>query len=512
MLPKQLFYVTQDQLCAYQWRRGRLGEATRFGADAAAIEAFGDYLDAHPGIPASLVADLVEEDFQRQLLPHVGGRSGRELLARRLGQLYRETPWRHAVVQGRETEGRRDDQVLFSALTNGAILQPWVQALEQHRTPLAAIHSAAHLSALLARKISTPQEHLLLITRQSGGLRQSYFQGRDLKFSRLTELAEDEPLAAHSAAETARMQQFLTSTRMLVRGDLLRVMVLTPAADLAALEALCEDRSGIAFHFIEMDSAAARLKLDSVPQLCDRLLLTLVARQTPPTQYALGPQGRFYQLWQTRMTLFGASAALALGASLWVAAAIWSAAADSRDSARLLAEAASYDSRYHATMASLPPSATRTANMKAAVQLESLLRAQAPAPSGLIALVSRALERTPAITLNALEWKLAQPGAAMPAATGEASNPVNASSLGIGRPPLQQLLVEGEVGTPQTSYRAILAALGQFVLDLRGNPNLTVEVAETPLDVRSDVKLSGKAGVSDTGSKPKFVLKLSWRP
>jgi hypothetical protein len=344
----------------------------------------------------------------------------------------------------------------------------------------------------------------LLIARQSGGLRQSYFQGRYLKFSRLTELAPDQALAFHAAAETSRMQQFLTSTRLIGRGDLLRVMVLTPADGVPALEALCQDGPEIAFHFITIDSAAARLKLASTPERCDSLLLTLLGQQAPASQYALGAQARFYQLWQARMTLGAASAALALIAALWVASNIWDLNQNSRDIERLHAEAASYDSRYRAIMASLPPTATRSANMKAAVQLEAMLRAQAPAPATLAALVSRALDRTPAIELTALEWKVAGPA--------EASNMVTASSVGIVRAPLQLLLVEGEIGTPQTSYRSILAALNQFVLDLRGNPNLTVEVVTTPLDLRSDVKLSGKAGLAEAERKPAFALKLSWRP
>jgi hypothetical protein len=504
VLPKQLFYVTHDQLCAYQWQRGRLSAPERFDADADGIEGFGRYLDQHRTAPACIVADLVEEDFQRQLLPHVGGRAGRELVARRLLQLYRDTPYRRAQIQGRESEGRRDDQLLLSALTNAAAVQPWALALEQHRAPLAAIYSAALLSALLVDKLALAQDHLLLITHQSGGLRQSYFQGKELKFSRLTELGAQDDLAAHIAAETARMQQFLISTRLLVRGKLLRVVALAPAGQLPALEAVCEDDAETAFHFLDMESAAERLRLDGAPQLCDQLLLALVGRHLPASHYALGAQGRFYRLWQARLALNAGSAALAAGTALWLASAAWGIVQDGRNSTRLLAEAADDDQRYRAVMAKLPPAATRAANMKAAVQLDTLLKTQAPGPAALVALLSQSLDRVPAITLNAFDWTVAQPS--------DAANPIMASSVGILRAPAQQLLVEGEVAEAQGGYRNILDAVNQLALDLGRHPNTVVEMVDTPLDVRSNVKLSGKAGLGEPDANAKFSLKVSWKP
>lgn len=512
MLPKQLFYLTQDQLCAYQWRRGRLGDATHFAADADGLAAFGAYLDAHLDTPAYMLTDLVEEDFQRLSLPHVGGRAGRGLVARRLQQLYRDTPYRQAQVQARELGGRRDDQWLFSALTNAAAVQPWAAALEQRRVPLAALYSVAFLSAQLVRKLRTPTAHRLLITQQSGGQRQTYFQDGALKFSRLTEVLNHDDLATRTAAEAARMQQFLTSTRLLGRGDLLRVTVIAPSASMPALESLCVDGHAVAYDFLDLESAAARLKLAGAEQVCDLLLLTLAARHAPASHYQLGPQRRFYQLWQARMSLASARWAIALGAVLSIGVNLWQMSSDEHDEARLQREAHDIEQRYQSIMTSLPPTATATANMKAAVQLDSMLRAQAPVPAPLFAVVSAALERNPDINLAALEWKVAHQPAPSQPGNIEASAPITASSLGIPQAPLQSLLIEGDVGTPKTGFRPALEAVNRFVLDLRANPQLAVDVVATPLDVRPDVKLSGKAGLNEPDNKPKFVLNVNWRP
>jgi hypothetical protein len=516
VLPKHLFYLTNDQLCAYQWRKGKLSAGTRFAADRAGMDEFAHYLDQAPPDPAYLVADLVEEDFQRQSLPHVGGSAGRKLVERRLSQLYRDTPYRHACVQGRASEGRRDDLVLLSALTNAALVQPWTELMEQRRLPLAAVYSAAFLSAELVKRLAMAQEHLLLLTHQSGGLRQSYFQGPHLKFSRLTSLdsfVESVPL------ETAKMQQFLTSTHLIARAQLLHVVVLAPPEQLPALENLCQDGPETAFHFIDTETAAARLALASAPQLADPLLLALVGLDAPPSHYPLGDQGRFFRLWQARVSLYAATVAVAAVALASVLSDSWAIVDGRNSSARMLEEARQFSSKYHAIMSTLPPSAEKPANMKAAVQLDQMLAAHGPAPAPLVALVSEALEFAPAIRLAALEWQAEQPplpsagaGSVPVTSNGEVLAPIPASLVGVPAAPPQTLRVEGEIEVAQSDYRAILGSLNQFSQQLRRDPRIAVEVLEAPLDVRHTAKLSGKTGIAEIDVKPRFALRVTWKP
>ena len=515
MLPKLLFHVTSDQLAAFRWQRGTLTPGPVLRADADGLAAFGRYLDAHADVPAWLVADLVEEDFQRQMLPHVGGRAGRGMVERRLAQHYRDTPLRHAALQERDDEGRRDDHALFSALTNPALVQPWLDVIEQLQHPLAAAYSAAHLSALLARRLALAQEHLLLITEQAGGLRQSYFQGPYLKFSRLTALAAGEDVAAATAQETARMQQFLTSTRLLPRGGMLQVAIVAPDARLAALERDCEDGPETSFHFVGLQAAADLFGLAEVPPDSQRLLLDVVARQAPASQYALPSPRRFYRIWQGRIALNGLAAMCALVAGLWLlsdASAIVDARAASE---QLLADTARDDARYRAAMASLPAGPVKAANMKAAALLESQLATHAPAPAQLATLVSHALERAPAIRLIGFDWQAGTPAPTAPdqmAGTSQASGPIPASELGLPNAPPQTLRIDGEIEAAQSDFRTIVDNVNQFAYEMARNPGVAVEIVESPIDIRQNVKLTGSTGPQDIGSKPRFVLKVTWKP
>ncbi|HAT31418.1 MAG TPA: hypothetical protein DCW29_11380 [Janthinobacterium sp.] len=511
MFRKQLFYLTSEQLCAYQWHQGKLGPGHVFANDAAGLEAFAAYLESRDNTPAYLLTDLIEEDFQRQSLPHVGGKTGRALLLRRLTQLYRDTPFRMASVQGRDEDGRRDDQVLFSALTNPALPQPWLAALELARTPLAGMYSASFLGAQLVQGLRIFNQHLLMVTRQSGGVRQSYFQDGQLRFSRLTPAIDRDGVVVNLAGETAKTHQFLTSTRALERGDVLHAVILAPLGQMAALAPHCHDGQELTYRFIAMEKAAGRLGLDAAPALSDQLLLNLLARHPPASHYALGARARFYQLWRARIALFGASAALAAATVLTVGANLWGIVDASVADARLRAEARAFDVRYHGIMSSLPPQVDKTRNMKAAVTIDHLVTTQAPTPLALTGILSEALDRVPQINLLQLDWKVDLP-AGRPRAENSPAAPISSLLIGFPVQPRQTLRVEAEVKLSQNDYRSALGSMQQLIRELARHPHLSVEIEQTPLDVRPNVKLAGKAATETLDGKAKFILNLAWNP
>nr|WP_315260395.1 hypothetical protein [uncultured Duganella sp.] len=524
MFPKHLFYLTSDQLCAYEWQGGRLSGGVCFVNNRGGIDDFMDYIENHHrSAPVYILADLIEEDFQRASVPHVGGRAGRALLQRRLLQQYRETPFRHHQIQGREAGGRRDDIALLSALTNPGSVQPWVEALEQMRIPLAGLYSTTLLSQELARQLAPRDEHVLLVTQQSAGWRQSYFQNGMLKFSRLTPATDRDGNPVNIGAETAKTQQFLTSQRLMARGSVLHAHVVTPAADSATLDAQCADGAETAFHFVTLESVAQRagLKTDGqqVDELAQRLaepmLLALLAQRKPDTHYTLGPWQRYFKLWRARLYLYASSAVMLVCCMLWTGVNLWQQRQADIDSVQLAAEAAQFDQRYRATMAEIPPRVTSTANMRAAVNVERMLATQSATPLGMATLVSQALETAPQIRLLQLHWKVSVPSAAVSAPGQDAAQAVPISSLvaGIpGRAP-QILVLEAEILAEQDDYRNAVDSMNQFARALAQHPRLTVEIEKPPVDTRSSVKLAGKAGAAVVASgHAKFTLNLVWKP
>jgi hypothetical protein len=538
VLSKHLLYLCNEQLCAYRWKGGRLTGGACFNNDRDGVDDFMDYMESHGVHAVYILADLIEEDFQRIHVPHVGGGAGRKLLRRRLLQQYRETPYRAHEIQGRESTGRRDDIVLLSALTNAASVQPWVEALEQLKMPLAGLYSTTLLSEELARRLALREEHLLLVTQQSAGWRQSYLQNGMLKFSRLTQAIDRDGQPADIGVETAKTQQFLTSVRLMARGNVLQTVVIAPEADSDDLYRQCEDGPETMFRFMALEAAAAKVGLktgggqasgpdaDLTPPLAptlaatlaDPMLLALLGQKAPPSHYTLGTMQRYYRLWRARVSFYVISAGLAACCAVWAGINLWQYRDAIDDAVRLKTEAAQYDQRYRVVMAAMPPRVTSTANMRAAVNVERMLATQAPSPLDMVAMVSDALEQTPQIRLLQLDWKVNLPGG-QPADTvvaGQnttASAPMSSLLAGIPGKAPQALLVEAEIMAEQDDYRNAVDSMNQFAQALARHRNLTVQVEKPPLDTRSSVKLSGKAGPqAATETRAKFTLNLLWKP
>ena len=521
MFRKQLLYLTSDTLCAYDWRHGALGPGQAFPASAAGLDGFAAWLEDPQAqrldVPAYLLTDLIEEDFQHQLLPHVRGKAGRALLERRKLQLHRDTPYRGSTLLGRESTGRHDDQVLFFALTNPTLLQPWTEALEHLRIPVAGIYSTSLLSIALVKKLALTHEHLLLVTQQSGGLRQSYYEKGQLRFSRQTATIALDGVAVNIALETEKTRQFLTSTRMLARGDVLNTVILAPAAQIAKLELLCDNGVEVAYHFIDLQLASERVGLRQTPALADELLLTLLGKHPPPSHYPPGPLARYYHFQRARKTLYGASALIGASAALWCVINLLGGINDAAGTARLQQETASYQERYRNTMSSLAPAPAKTQNMKVAVTLGRMIASQAPEPGRLLGLLSMALDQAPQVKLGQLHWHAGQPPTRA-AGSGQAppqpdANPVLGSSLaGVPIAPPQALRLEADVDMPNNDYRAALGAITAFAQNLARQPGMQVSIEETPLDLRPSASLSGKSAAPAAASQARFTLLLVWQP
>lgn len=515
---KQLLYLTNDQLTVCRWENGNPSRFCIFPDDELGWKDFSRHLAGSPNTPTWMLVDLIEEDFQRATLPHVLGNSKTALVQRHLDQLYRDTPYRQAAYQGREDQGRKDDRVLFSALTNAELLKPWLDALLKQKTPLVGIYSPALLSAMLIKKLALVSDNLLLVTHQSNGLRQSFFQGSELKFSRLTSLTDHTPsiVAKTTASETANTQHFLANSRLLPRGATLEVVILAHEGILPQIKATSQDAPGIAYRFINLAEAAASLGLKNPASvtLCDSLFLSLLSH-AGANQYAPKEQILFFRLRQGRFALYLMSVCLVTGSLLWSGTNSLKIKQYYQQSQQMNLEASEAQTQYQAIVRQLPATAATPQRMSVAVNLEQMISHNAPAPAQLLGIVSRALTALPQIRLDQLHWQVeADSESAAPAPPGAAENQETAPAalIGIPKKTSQILLLEGEVTSFAHDYRIALENVRRFAIELGKNRQLKVEITRSPLDIAPTAKLTGKAGNEDADSKARFSLKLTLSP
>jgi hypothetical protein len=243
MATKRILLLDGAFLTAYYWSGGKLKVEGEFTHEPVRLEAFVAYLKQHRSSLFYLLADIAEEGFQLEDLPYVQGADRAALLQRRLGQYYYNTPLSTAISLGRAKEGRRDEKLLFVALTRIETLTPWLDALREAEAILAGVHSVPLVIAEWAPKLLSGSGPVLFVSLSRGGVRQTFFDQGKLHFSRLSQLATHslDEIGRTCANDAAKIFQYLVAQRQIPRGAALRTMVLAHAGQIPALQDFCRD-------------------------------------------------------------------------------------------------------------------------------------------------------------------------------------------------------------------------------------------------------------------------------
>ncbi len=511
MPQNRLLFLDGNRLAAYHWQRGKLLAEGEFIHDNAGIKAFALYLAGHDGSLFSILADVTEEGFQLEEIPYVGGKDRTSLLQRRLTQYFYGTPYTLATSLGREKTGRRDEKILFAALTQPRHFQPWLDAMRQSGAQLAGIYSApVALASLLENKHATKGPQLVLSISRSG-VRQTFFNDGKLHFSRLTVLATGamEEAAIACAIEAKKIYQYLVGQRLVKRGAVLAVNVLVHPAQASAIQAHCKATAELNFVFIDLLEEAKRAKLNTpLPDSrCELLLLHQLIHRPPAHQFAPANERHFYRLWQLRFGLTAAalvffSACLLYSGKLYV---------DSHRlngrTTQLMNETSNDRSKYAVALDALPRIPIATEDMRALVNRFEELEARSPLLEAIYFPLSRALDATPGINIQRIDWKAsAKPSDAdAPAAIALKQAPltVDGSYFAIADIDAQLPLAIAN------DHRAMLQTVNQLLAELGKDTTIRVQMTQMPFDVESGKTIKGSADASTTqADAPRLALRI----
>src|SRR3989338_4306104 len=123
-----LLFLSAGHLHAQFMANGKIATQRGFPSTPDGHEEFAGFLKAVT-CPAYLLVDLIEEDFRQETVPHLIGSKRTAMLQRKIEQFYRGSPFHQATLLKRQKTGRRDDDILFSALTNPSHIMPWLNIM-----------------------------------------------------------------------------------------------------------------------------------------------------------------------------------------------------------------------------------------------------------------------------------------------------------------------------------------------------------------------------------------------
>ena len=527
--------LTNTRLVSLVTLRGRIVGRREFAVAGAGTAEFERYMAQYATVTTRLFTDLAEEDIRLDTIPHVGARDRETMLQRKLAQIFRSTPYRYAMLQGRETEGRRDDRVIYTAVTNAEVLRPWIEALERLHVPLAGIHSSAVFSATVLEELDLVFPHTLLVTFTPGGaLRQTYFRDREIKFSRLTplDLEPGQSPGRMVSEETTRTWQYLDSLRNFGPDDRLEVCILVHPNDRADLQENLRDFAQIQYRVLDIELVSTKLGLKPAPldSTAEEVIVHLFLMRPAPNHFASSEQMRHADRRRARRMLHQAAAGVLVASLAWggwnLSRVFRTTEADEQVTRQINALNREHDE----ITKSLPSFGVGGSTMRDVVSFYNAAIKPFPVFGEFLVPLSGALQAHPQVRLAQIAWvatddpktnpplgsglgsRAATPVKSLakadtpatgPAMTAETANPPFAG----GR--YEVALVEATVRVPQNDYRGALAEVERLAADISREGGYQAEVIDSPLDMRSSLMIQGRLGERETPvMEPRFVLRI----
>ena len=525
MADKLLIGISMQGATVADWRGNRIAEARTFADNEAGQAAFKEYLAYFSGVPAYFVVDAIEEDYRFETLPHAIGRDRADMVGRKLKQHYRNTPYSTAWLVGRESDKRRDDRYLFSALTNPELINDWLQAVVARGLPVAGIYLLPMLSGTLVDKLGVRAANLLLVFQRAGALRVTFFRNRQFRLSRLTrgDGGKPENRTRFFTEEISNTRLYLHALRSLTLDEHLTVLLMDRNDDLAEVAtSIARDNPSLECVRVGRRDIAARLGLpDSLLDTPYVIGLNLLGLKAPAGNLAPAGVTAGFKRYQARRGIYAACGALALGAAVWTGANLYHTVllrGDAEDTAR---RTAALSSQYLEITRQFPQAPTSAENLKKAVEIAQKLRDTAHTPQRVMSLVSRALEVSPNIVVKEFGWKYGaadietdSTGSRVSVAEPAPVSTAPAAS-GTARARRESALIEGEIRPFRGDYRSAIVTINGFASRLAEEPDVAeVRVVKLPLNVNPALSLSGNTleATAENVGTAEFRLLLVLKP
>lgn len=519
---RRLLFFPGHRILAYEWQRGRFRRVEAFEPDEAGRAAFRAWLEEAPRTPVQLLIDVIEEEFHVDHVPHVIGRDRIELYRRTAQKHFRSTEFRYITAQDRQESGRRDDRVLVAGLTNPELLKVWLTVIDAARVPLKGIHSLPLVGERLLPHLGAARTRRALIVSQQipSTLRQSYYEGGRLRFSRLVpgRYRDAAGFVEFMRRELDQTLHFLETQRFRRRDDPIDVFVIVGADAYPQLRDGLASSDTVTCHLVPLERLAVRVGIRGEPpgSFADTVFAQVLLRQRrPANHYGLPRLRRHFFLQRGRQALRWTAAALVLATAAVVGGTVLQGRVYEEGAREARARAAEFEELYQQRLRQLAEFDYRASDVKNAVDLMDRLDAAATRdPGGIMARVGEVLGRHPDVVLDGLTWLLSsRPDLEPEAGDGGLGAGVGLPEIAVAdAPAYHYALIEGDVVGFGGDYRRAVDTFGRFVAALReGTAFGRVEVLEAPFDLEPDSGVSGDSGTTasdQTAQRASFSVRL----
>jgi len=523
---ERLFYFTGYRLIVFHWKGRRLDAVVSFEPVLKDLSRFKEYLQKSVNLPTKLLVDVIEEDFRVEDVPHVGAKDRKAVIDRLLDRYYRSSKeYCYDEVIGRKKDGRKDDEVLIGAMTNPALMQPWMSIIEECEVALSGIWSLPLVSADLLIKLNASKGVTLLVSQAvKSNVRQTLFRDGKLLSSRQSvinqEISDAGKIAEHIAGEVERTLIFMRNQDMLATDEVINVHIVGSKEQIESLSRAFadDDRQTIYSHSIK--EIANKLKIENVDkEFSDGIFAWLCLHQKIQLSH-YGERKIFNRYYGSiaSKALFAASVLILVMGFLLTEANISNALGDKEATELVKKEEREYQAIYSDKFKAFEKVFENAGVMNSAVELADRIKLNSQtSPLDFMLRLSRIFTQKsmPDIHIDSIKW--------WPVNTDK-DNKIIDNVKGVNKinftaktQVVHQALIDGRINVSENNYRESINQIDMITHALISDPRIDdVEVISMPVDLRSDSKFSAQSGVESNTRQVqdlsgRFTLKLTMR-
>ncbi len=511
-------------MVAQEWAGRRLKSSIYFEPDETGLELFEAYLRSLKKEPVRMLVDLIEEEFRQVKIPVLRGNDRKVIIKRNFNKFFRNTKFNFSKSISVTKKGRKEEKVLIAGLTNPDLIKPWLDIIEQTKTPLSGILSLPVISESLISTFKPEHPCVIVVSQQvPSNLRQSVFVNGKLILSRLVPIASfyQGDYAADVIRDIEGTQRYLVSQRIIDRSEVLSIQIICNKRHYDQLTEKSAEKSYFDFHIHNINDLIEQEKIEvEEAQEFSSILFCHKATQKPLiNHYAKGREQKYFHHYLTSLiTRFGAVSMMAISFGLFLFFLL-----NAFHYQNVTREMSQLEQKYQAKFNRLNQqkvdASTSTINMKNVVQtVEKLNKHYLHRPESMLAMVSQDISLFPDMRVTSLNWYLAT---SVTAAKADAQSKVekgkkrsrNRKTTKRGKKLFEIVNVDGHLLNFDGDYRYALSQIDDIEDSMKVSQKYDqVAITRRPLNIESNESISGDANrLVNSGLQPDKAAEFSFR-
>jgi len=517
MFAKRIIFVSDSQADVYWWEDKSLHGPVELLLNKNGIEKLDRHLCGLPEMMTYLIVDVVEEEFRVENIPHLSGKEKKDFIIRKLEKFYPTSAYRGVLGLGREKTGRRDDGVLFAALTNPNVFKPWIDCLLKHKVPIGGVYTPSSLGGKLLQVWGVERENILFITQQkNSGVRQTFFHKKKLKLSRLISVSniDAKSYVDFIFSEIEQTRLYLNRSGLLDLNSILDVCFVGDGVVVEEILKINENFKLIKVHACSVENIESGFVVArpaECARYCDRLFVRALLSYKPLLNY-IAPGSAKYKLFrEIRLSMYVASLLFLVVSFIWGGMNVIEGSLLNVFGKEVRVSGEFVDREYEKITANIPETPVSPEGLKQGVEIAALLKNYKVTPEAVLKMISVGLNESIELRVEKIQWTVTRDA---PVLTGSGSRSKlierekqtennNIQML------YQVVLIHGRFDNFLGEYRKMFVAIENMEMALKKQPAVVdVEAIKLPLDVDSKSSLKGQAGVAEGAGKARFVLRV----